>query len=60
MGLFFTAIPVRETKTVVTKMPEMETTVGKFTSEFTDNGKQYYQFKSHDNTVWWVLSERVE
>lgn len=57
VGLFLTAIPVRETKTVVTKMPETETTVGKFTSEFTDNGKQYYQFKSHDDTVWWVLSE---
>ena len=35
-----------------------ETADGKFTSEFTDNdGKRYYQFKSYDNTVGWVLSE---
>lgn len=35
-----------------------ETVVGKFTSEFTDlDGKRYYQFKSHDDTVWWALTE---
>ena len=35
-----------------------ETVVGKFTSEFTDlDGERYYQFKSHDDTVWWALRE---
>lgn len=35
-----------------------ETTVGKFTGEFIDlDGKRYYQFKSHDDTVWWALTE---
>ncbi len=36
-----------------------ETVVGKFTSEFTDlDGERYYQFKSHDDTVWWALREK--
>lgn len=36
----------------------METVVGKFTRESTEyDGKRYYQFKSNDDTVWWVLTE---
>ena len=46
-------IPVALSKNIPT-----ETAIGKFTNCFTEfDGKQYYQFKSHDNTVWWALTE---
>ena len=36
-----------------------EVAVGKFTTDFLDsNGKQYYQFKSNDDAVWWALTEK--
>ena len=34
-----------------------ETVQGRFTNEITEqDGKQYYQFKSLDDTVWWCLT----
>ena len=42
----------------ITPATESKTTVGKFTSGvITLDGKQHYQFKSNDNTVWWFLTE---
>ena len=35
-----------------------ETAVGRFTSEFVElDGKTYYQFKSYDDEIWWVLTK---
>ena len=35
-----------------------ETAIGKFTNEFIDiDGKQYFQFKSYDDAVWWILTK---
>ena len=34
-----------------------EATQGKFSEGFKDLDGIYYQFKSNDNSVWWVLTE---
>ena len=42
----------------ITPVTEIKTVAGKFTGELTTlDGKQHYQFKSHDNMVWWFLTE---
>lgn len=45
-------IPIKLSEEIPT-----EATQGKFSEGFEDLDGRYYQFKSNDNSVWWVLTE---
>ena len=45
-------IPVALNNSISTEMA-----TGQFLGDTLSEGKKYYQFKSNDNTVWWLLTE---